>query len=210
MKVKSNLNHWYDGWFYDKFIAPNQRQYFLDALRMIDKDSTVLDIACGTGDFSILAASKAKYVVGIDLSVRNIKSAKAKLKIKDMNNIEFLHGNALMLSNMFDRRFDYSFISFALHEMPNEIREKVFQEMIAVSEKIIIADFAVDMAFNLTGMISRAAEFFAGYDHFTNFLDFRKNGAVHGLLQKNDLIIIKNKKKARNTSELILAGRKSV
>jgi ubiquinone/menaquinone biosynthesis C-methylase UbiE len=207
MNKRENLNHWYDGWFYDKFIAPNQKQYFLDALRMIDKNSSVLDVACGTGDFTMLAASKASYVTGIDLSIRNIKTAKEKLQKKNLDNVQFLHGNALELSKLFTKRFDYSFISFALHEMSQEIREAVFSEMIAVSNKVIIAEFAVDMAVNMTGMVSRAAEFFAGFDHFSNFLNFRRNGATNGLIEKHGLSVIKHKKKAMNTSELILAGR---
>jgi len=207
MKINENLNHWYDGWFYDKFIAPNQKQYFLDALRMIDKNSTVLDVACGTGDFTMLAASKASYATGIDLSRRNIKRANAKLKKKDLDNVQFLHGNALELSKLFKNKFDYSFISFALHEMSPSIREAVFSEMVAVSDKVIVAEFAVDMAVNMTGMLSRAAEFFAGFDHFSNFLNFRRNGATKGLLEKHGLTILKHKKKAMNTSELIMAGR---
>jgi len=207
MKRIDNLNHWYDGWFYDKFIAPNQKQYFLDALRMIDKDSTVLDVACGTGDFTMLAAKKAREVTGIDLSRRNIQTANAKLQNNDLTNVRFIHGNAMELSNTFKERFNYSFISFALHEMPYNVRETVFSEMVAISEKVIVAEFAVDMAINYTGMVSRVAEFFAGFDHFKNFLNFRRNGATNELLQKNGLSIIKHKKKAMNTSELILAGK---
>jgi ubiquinone/menaquinone biosynthesis C-methylase UbiE len=207
MDKRENLNHWYDGWFYDKFIAPNQKQYFLDALRMIDKGSTVLDVACGTGDFTMLAADKASHVTGIDLSIRNIRTAKDKLEKKDLDNVQFIHGNALELSKIFKNKFDYTFISFALHEMSPDIREAVFSEMVAVSDKLIIAEFAVDMAVNMTGMVSRAAEFFAGFDHFTNFLNFRRNGATSGLIEKHGLSILKHKRKAMNTSELILAGR---
>ncbi len=206
MASKVNLNHWYDGWFYDKFIAPNQKQYFLDVIRMIHKDSTILDVACGTGDFTLLAADKAKKVVGIDLSRRNIKTAKTKLDIKRHKNIEFIHGNALELSKIFSEKFDYSFISFALHEMSQDIREEVFGQMVAVSDKVIVAEFSVEMAYNITGMISRSAEFFAGYDHFRNFLNYRKNGATPGLIKKYNLTTIKHKKKAKNTSELIMAG----
>ncbi len=33
---QENINHWYDGWLYDKFIAPNQDVTFVQMMRMMD------------------------------------------------------------------------------------------------------------------------------------------------------------------------------
>ena len=44
-----NLKHWYDGWFYDNFLAPNQDNAYKIIKNFIDDDSTVLDAGCGTG-----------------------------------------------------------------------------------------------------------------------------------------------------------------
>ena len=36
---QENKNHWYDGWLYDKFIAPNQDVTFVQMMRMMDVGS---------------------------------------------------------------------------------------------------------------------------------------------------------------------------
>jgi hypothetical protein len=33
--MKENKNHWYDGWFYDTFIAPNQDRLFSQIAKYI-------------------------------------------------------------------------------------------------------------------------------------------------------------------------------
>ena len=56
--------HWYDGWIYHKFIAPNQDITFRIMQTMMKKDTTVVDVGCGTGRFVFQAAEKFKFVVG--------------------------------------------------------------------------------------------------------------------------------------------------
>ena len=47
--MPENKNHWYDGLFYDKIIAPNQDRAFQIVKSLINKNSSVLDVGCGTG-----------------------------------------------------------------------------------------------------------------------------------------------------------------
>ena len=63
-----NKYHWYDGGFYDRFIAPNQRELFMQIIELIKPESTIIDVGCGTGFFSFSVADKCKTVLGIDLS----------------------------------------------------------------------------------------------------------------------------------------------
>lgn len=35
-----NKNHWYDGWFYDLFIAPNQDRLFGQIIKLIEPSLT--------------------------------------------------------------------------------------------------------------------------------------------------------------------------
>lgn len=44
-----NKEHWYDGWFYDRWIAPNQDSFFAYINTLLPPDSTVIDLGCGTG-----------------------------------------------------------------------------------------------------------------------------------------------------------------
>lgn len=49
-----NKNHWYDGLFYDKLIAPNQDRLFIQIKNLIEPGSKVIDVGCGTGSFHLL------------------------------------------------------------------------------------------------------------------------------------------------------------
>jgi len=73
--VKENKDHWYDGLFYDKIIAPNQDRLFVQTKNLIEPNSKIIDIGCGTGTFSFSVHEKYKSVLGIDLSKRNIERA---------------------------------------------------------------------------------------------------------------------------------------
>ena len=54
--MEENKNHWYDGIFYEKFIAPNQDKLFAQIKNIIEPDSKVIDVGCGTGNLSALLA----------------------------------------------------------------------------------------------------------------------------------------------------------
>ena len=135
--------HWYDGWFYDKFIAPNQDGTFRIMQAMMDKDSTIVDVGCGTGRFVFQAGKKFDSVVGVDLSSRNIKLANQMLGKIEQPNISFLHANAEELIDHLDGKFDYSTISYVIHEMPVDIRMKILESLKAISNEIIIGDYFV-------------------------------------------------------------------
>src|SRR5450759_5985558 len=67
-----NKYHWYDGWFYDIVIAPNQDKLFGQIKNLIEPNSKIIDIGCGTGRLEFALADKCESVLGIDLSERNI------------------------------------------------------------------------------------------------------------------------------------------
>lgn len=62
--------------------VPERRREINDAcsfVRKIVKDKTVLDLACGTGYWTKVAADSAKQVVATDIALEMINQAKAKL-----------------------------------------------------------------------------------------------------------------------------------
>ncbi|PJA96597.1 MAG: hypothetical protein CO129_05730, partial [Ignavibacteriales bacterium CG_4_9_14_3_um_filter_34_10] len=91
--MEKNKNHWYDGWFYDVFIAPNQDRLFALIKNLIETNSSVVDVGCGTGRFSFSVADKVSQVVGIDLSKKNIDKAKKTLSKNPNQKISFHHTN---------------------------------------------------------------------------------------------------------------------
>ena len=116
-----NKNHWYDGWIYDKFIAPNQDKMFGEIKKFIQPDSTVIDVGCGTGRFSFSIADKVNKVVGIDLSEKNISTAKRTLERNSNSKISFLHTSLSELIAK-NQHFDYAVMTYVIHEVEPEER----------------------------------------------------------------------------------------
>lgn len=104
------------------------------------KGSKILDVATGTGQQAFAFAKKGYEVTGIDLSDAMIGVAKKKNKFR---NAKFEVADATNLP-FEDNIFDVSAISFALHDMPLSIREKVLKEMVRVTKPqgiIVVADY---------------------------------------------------------------------
>ncbi len=195
--------HWYDGWFYDKFIAPNQDGTFRIMQAMMDKNSTIVDVGCGTGRFVFQAGKRFNSVVGVDLSSRNIKLANQLLEKIEQPNISFIHANAEELIDHLDRKFDYSTISYVIHEMPIDIRMKILETLKAISNEIIIGDYYVPQPSNKRGISNKIAEILAGRDHFNNFKSFVKNGGLPGLVEEAGMTIVQQKQGVHGTSLIV-------
>ena len=98
----------------------------------------VLDVCTGTGDVALEFARRCDDVTGIDLSAEMLAVARKKDR---EGKIRFLQMDATRL-DFADREFDVSAISFALHDMPPQVREKVLREMARVTKrKIVIVEY---------------------------------------------------------------------
>ncbi|KAJ8005804.1 hypothetical protein DPEC_G00121680 [Dallia pectoralis] len=60
----------------------------------LDKDSTVLDVCCGTGTIGISLATRVKKVIGIEMCQDAVNDAKVNALINGLSNIEFHCGKA--------------------------------------------------------------------------------------------------------------------
>jgi ubiquinone/menaquinone biosynthesis C-methylase UbiE len=106
------------------------------------KISKVLDVATGTGEQAFAFAKYGHDVTGVDLTEsmlaiagKHNKNGFAKFEVGDATYLRFE-----------ENTFDISCISFALHDMPLNIREKVLWEMVRVTKPkgvIIIVDYAL-------------------------------------------------------------------
>ncbi len=129
--------------FYDIVAMPLSRL----RRRVVDfsgaeKGSRILDVATGTGKQAFAFAEKGYDVTGIDLSEAMLKVANNKNRYKNVN---FQVADATNLP-FEDNSFDVSCISFALHDMPLTIREKVLKEMVRVTKPegmIVVVDYAL-------------------------------------------------------------------
>jgi demethylmenaquinone methyltransferase/2-methoxy-6-polyprenyl-1,4-benzoquinol methylase len=148
------------------------------------KGSRILDVATGTGQQAFAFAKKGYEVVGIDLSEAMLNVAKKKNKFR---NAKFEVADATNLP-FEDNSFDISSVSFALHDMPLSIREKVLKEMARATKPkgiIVIVDY--DLPENKIGrfLIYHFVALFEA-EYYKNFI----KSNLEALLGENRIEII--------------------
>jgi len=198
-----NKNHWYDGWFYDNLIAPNQDRMFGEIKNLIEPNSSVIDVGCGTGRFSFSIADRTNMVVGVDLSSKNITTANQTLQRYPNNKISFLHTNLANLISQ-NHHFDYAVMTYVIHEVNSEDRIPLMNEMAKLADKIIIGDYLVPTSKGFWNILNDIVEFLAGKEHFSNFKNFVTNKGLHGLAEKTELKIIQEIKNKPKTSQILV------
>lgn len=201
----NDKKHWYDGKFYDRFIAPNQDRMFKQINEIIQDNSKVLDVGCGTGRLAFQLSEKCEMIVGLDLSSTNIAVADTNLKINPKTNISFVHGDIKKIKREYSDKFDYAVLTYVIHEMPENERIKVLTDIKSVSDKIIIGDYIVPSPKSLMGIINIFVEYFAGKEHYKNFKTYVKNGGIKYLIKKSDLAIVDEINNKPSTAQLVVA-----
>lgn len=129
--------------YYDAICVPisGVREQVADLIAS-GEGSRILDVATGTGAQAFAFAKRGHNVVGIDLSEAMIQVARNKNKTGKVG-FEVVDATHLVFPN---DSFDVSSISFALHDMPLVIREKVLSEMVRVTKSggtILIVDYSL-------------------------------------------------------------------
>lgn len=175
----------YYGWFYHKFFDHELAEASEVAVDLIAEGSSVLDIACGTGQLCFaLKAKKNCRVVGIDLSLRQLQFAK---KANSNDEVTFIHMDATNLVSIEDHSFDYATVLFLMHELTREQQVRVLSEASRVAGNIIIIDSVVPLPKNFGGRLIRFVEATFGRDHNRNFKSFLANGGINGILESAGL-----------------------
>lgn len=94
---------------------------------VIDEKDQVLDVGCGTGSATVIAAQKATSVVGMDLSPHMIELAQEKVNKKELTN------TALVQSSVEEykpaEQFDKVISSFMIPHVKPELRPKIYSCM---------------------------------------------------------------------------------
>ena len=203
--MTQNKNHWYDGWFYDKLIAPNQDSLFSQIKDLIEVNSKVIDIGCGTGRLEFTIADKCRTILGIDLSKRNIDTAQHTLDSRPDNKISFRHCNVSEIVPKGQSRFDYAVLTYVIHEVNEEERIILLKEIASVADKIIIGDYLVPRPKGLLSYLTEVIEFIAGAEHYRNFKSYVANGGSTSLANKAGLTIMNEiKNQPANNHILVL------
>jgi ubiquinone/menaquinone biosynthesis C-methylase UbiE len=117
-----------------QLIDRREKEAVLDAITPLE-DQSVLEIACGTGRFTVLLANQGVDVVGLDISAAMLQQGRTKASQSDLaGTIAFLRGNAAQLpfrDDQFDTVIAMRFFHLAddplafLEEMRRVARDQI-------------------------------------------------------------------------------------
>lgn len=179
MAGRPETSHWYDGRVYatviDRMLG-GVRGY---VARHLPAGDRVLDACCGTGALSRRLAAEGRTVVGVDLSPRHIAYARSRHSTSPPS---YQVGDVTELPVPAEGRYDVATIVMALHEMPREARGRALEQLLLVSHRVMVVDFAAPMRWNYAGVRNRGTELAAGWEHFTAFRDWEAQGGLDPLL----------------------------
>ena len=107
-----------------------------DVMKKMDvkKSTKALDVCTGTGDWAIALAEtigNKGEVIGLDFSENMLSIAQEKNKELKMDQLKFIHGNAMDLP-FDDNSFDYVTIGFGLRNVPDYLT--VLKELYRVAK----------------------------------------------------------------------------
>lgn len=112
-----------------------------------DRDLDILDIACGTGDFSIAIARKmpsGSHVTGLDISEGMLAVMREKLEAEGLEGCVSVGQGDCEAMGFGDARFDRAAIAFGIRNF--EHREKALKEILRVLKpggKLVILELSV-------------------------------------------------------------------
>lgn len=84
----------------------------IENLKLVTKDSSVMDVGCGAGRYSIAFAQTCHSVIGTDLSPQMIDYAKKRASCMNINNISFIcqdWDTVSVKDSHFQNQFDFVF-----------------------------------------------------------------------------------------------------
>jgi SAM-dependent methyltransferase len=186
--------HWYDGWFYDRIIAPNQDRLFKEINNIIKPQSRIIDVGCGTGRLAFALADNSKSVLGIDLSRRNIERAQLNLHHRPDHKITFQHRSIADIIMEQQIHFDYAVLTYVIHEVDEDERINLLHEVSLVTDKIILGDYLAPKSKKFAGHLTEAIEFMAGREHYRNYKTYMERGGLYYLADSAGLKIMNEQK----------------
>jgi len=174
-----NFKVWFKSKTADRVLSPLRKEL----IALIEEESTLLEVGCGTGDLLFQSASKISSGYGIDIDRGMIEFAEAKRK---QRNLDHLHFECIDALEMVPKQFDISTSTLCLHELPEQDACELLEMMVAQSKMVLIADYT--KAKSILGKISiEFDELISG--HYHNYRHYRECGEIPSYAEKIGAIV---------------------
>ncbi len=152
----------------DRVLSPLRKQL----IELIEEESTLLEIGCGTGDLLFQSAPKISSGYGVDIDQGMIEFAESKRKENNFKHLAFECIDALQLA---PRKFDIATSTLCLHELPEKKACDLLKLMVDNSKIVLIADYT-EAKSTLGKMSIEFDELLSG--HYRNYKHYRKCGEI--------------------------------
>lgn len=163
---------------YDTLLEPLVRGFREAGVRLAapQPGERVLDVGCGTGTHLALYAAAGCEVAGVDHNPDMVVRAAQRLPGADLHEAD---ARDLPFA---DGAFDLAVAMHVLHEMDPAGRAAVVAEMARVAARVLVIDHHPTHDGTLRGRAVRgftsAVERLAGGEHYRNYRQFLRTGAV--------------------------------
>lgn len=188
--------------FYDAVTVPLRRlRPEVAVLAAVGPGVRVLDVATGTGAQAIAFAERGGDVVGADLSPAMLRLARKK---NHLPNLVFEQADAAALPYA-DGGFGVTCISFALHEMPGTVRQRVLAEMARVTRpggKVVVVDYGLPHNAVARALFYRFVKLYEG-ESYAKFM----KADLHAALEQAGLVVRDDRSALAGAARIIVASR---
>lgn len=163
----------------DRVLSPLR----MELIELIEQDSTLLEVGCGTGDLLFQSASKISFGCGVDIDKGMIDYAESKRRESNLNNLNFECIDALQIA---PQQFDISTSTLCLHELPEQKACDLLKMLVDNSKMVLVADYTE--AKTTFGKLSiEFDELLSG--HYRNYRHYRNSGEIPSYAEKIGAIV---------------------
>jgi len=173
---------------YDRAVGAFLRPVHRAVLDALPTPGPLLDLCCGTGLLTAMAASRGRTAVGVNLSPAMLARAN-----QAHPGLRFIHADGASLP-FAPATFAAVAICFALHEKPDATARAMLAEarrVTAPGGALLVADYRAprgpEPLTRLTGLGVAVIERLAGREHFAHYHAFYRSGGSRALLESAGL-----------------------
>ena len=99
---------------------------------LVNKQSSVLELGCGTGYYGLYLADKCKDYLGVDIVPENVERLSQRIKEGKYSNLSTKIGDATCLDFIESETYDVVLVLGPMYHLPPKDRELVFKESIRI------------------------------------------------------------------------------